>query len=242
MKKKVLAFILLFFSFLSPVVHASSFFGSNDVAQVLSKPFVSILLLTCASVFLVVEVFVPAFGIFGFLGVFSYVLYFWANIAVGNAEWYTLLFFLAGVICGGVELLIPGFGLPGICGIALISTGLILGMGNIQLAVMSFAIAIIVAAVVFVVFVRKGFKSRFFRRLILDQSASTEKGYVSATDHSQLIGKRGMTLTDLRPTGFILVEDAKYDALSEGKIIKKDSEIEIIRMDGSNIIVRRIEG
>lgn len=242
MKKKAFFSLLLFFLFLSPVVHASSLFESNYVAQVLSKPFVSVLLLTCASVFLVIEVFVPAFGIFGFLGIFSYVLYFWANIAMGNAAWYTLMFFIAGLICGGVELLIPGFGLPGIFGIVLISTGLILGMGNLQLAVLSFAIAIIVSALVFTLFVRKGFESRVFRHLILDQKASTEEGYVSSTVHSRLIGKQGIALTDLRPSGFILVDDVKYDALSDGKIIKKDSMIEIAHIDGSNIIVRRMDG
>ena len=48
-----------------------------------------------------------------------------------------------------------------------------------------------------------------------------------------------MTETILRPAGTIMVEDERLDAVSQGDFIPKGSPIEIIRVEGGKIIVRR---
>ena len=46
-------------------------------------------------------------------------------------------------------------------------------------------------------------------------------------------------LATLRPSGKVLINDAAYDAVSEGNFIEKDTPIVVLKLDGSKIVVTR---
>lgn len=81
---------------------------------------------------------------------------------------------------------------------------------------------------------------KLFKRIILTDSTSTEKGYVSNKNRLELIGVEGMTLTALRPSGTVLIDDERIDVVSEGAFIPKDRKVRIIKTEGSRIVVREV--
>lgn len=45
-------------------------------------------------------------------------------------------------------------------------------------------------------------------------------------------------MTDLRPAGTAIVGNERLDVVSEGSFIKRDSLIEVVKVEGSRIVVR----
>lgn len=72
-------------------------------------------------------------------------------------------------------------------------------------------------------------------------SSSDQEGYAAATTDEELIGKKGKTLTDLKPAGHILVGDKRLQAVSESGYISKDQEVVILRGDGAHYVVKKGE-
>jgi membrane-bound ClpP family serine protease len=79
---------------------------------------------------------------------------------------------------------------------------------------------------------------KFRSPIILDEVQKKTEGYLSSNDLNYLLGKKGTAWTDLRPTGVGRIDGINFDVLSEGDYISADTEIEIIRVEGSKLIVR----
>jgi membrane-bound serine protease (ClpP class) len=76
----------------------------------------------------------------------------------------------------------------------------------------------------------------------LKASTSTSDGYVSASPTiNTLLGKRGVALTDLRPSGAALIDGKRTDVLTEGSFIKRGTAVRVIRVEGSGVVVTEDE-
>ena len=75
-------------------------------------------------------------------------------------------------------------------------------------------------------------------KLILTDATTTEEGYVSNVNRMELLGRIGQTLTPLRPAGTMLLDGERLDVVSEGNYINADQTVEIIKIEGSRIVVR----
>jgi len=79
---------------------------------------------------------------------------------------------------------------------------------------------------------------KFFKKIVLRDSTSTEEGYVSNKTRNDLVGKTGVTMTALRPSGTVVIGDERIDVVSEGNFIGKDVKVKIVKAEGSRIVVR----
>ena len=61
------------------------------------------------------------------------------------------------------------------------------------------------------------------------------------TDRPELLGKEGVTLTPLYPSGTAIFDDRHVDVLTEGEPIEKDERIKVVLSEGMRIVVRKIE-
>lgn len=210
------------------------------LAKLISKPYVSSLLLTLGLVGLVVEILTPGFGIGGTISIIGFGLFFGGNILAGNSNWTSLALFATGLLLLVVEGFVPGFGLPGISGIIFVTVGTVLAMGSLSSAIASLSIAIILTTIVTVILIKLGFRSKLLDRIVLKSEHSKERGYLSVDSSDIYLNKTGISVTELRPSGFIEIDGKRLDALSDGSFIPKDVQIEIFRVEGSKIFVRRI--
>lgn len=209
-------------------------------AKYISNPYISTLLLVLGFVGLVVEIMTPGFGIGGTISLLGFGLYFGGNILAGNSNWMSLLLFVLGLVLLIIEAMVPGFGLPGISGLVLVVVGTVLAMENIKTAIISLSIAIIISAILSFYLVKMGYKSKLFKSIVLNNKLDEEKGYSSGRNMDHLMDGEGISISELRPSGFIEIDGERLDALSEGEFIPKNSKVKVVRVEGSKIYVRRI--
>ncbi|HSH36735.1 NfeD family protein [Schnuerera sp.] len=209
-------------------------------AKILSSQYMSTLLLTIGFVGLVIEIFTPGFGIGGTISIIAFGLFFGGNILAGNSQWTSLAIFVTGLILLVIEAIVPGFGLPGISGIILVILGTILAMGSLSSALMSISIAIIITAIITMLLIKYGHRSPFLDKIVLSTHQKDEEGYLSSFTKEEYLAKEGISISELRPSGVIEIDGQRLDALSDGGYIPKQSKIQVIRVEGSKIIVRRV--
>jgi len=81
-------------------------------------------------------------------------------------------------------------------------------------------------------------KGKLKSPIILKEEQNKDKGYISSNDLKYLLGKQGVALTDLRPTGVGNFDGIDFDVISEGKYISKDTKLIIYKVQGSKLIVK----
>jgi membrane-bound serine protease (ClpP class) len=220
--------------------------GEGEVQQTFFQVFIDFLihpvvipiLLTIGFLGLVVELFTPRIGLPGIIGGLAFLLYFYAHIVTGIAGIGTFLLFALGIVLILLELVLPG-GIIGIFGFAAVLASFFLSGENfIHIGIsllIAFSISIIACVVMIKVYDKK---MKFFKKLILTDSTSTESGYVSNQNRTELIGVRGVTLTDLRPSGTVIVGEERIDVVTEGGFITRGTSVKFIKVEGSRIVVR----
>ncbi len=211
---------------------------SIKLAKYISSPYISSILLALGFIGMVVEILTPGFGIGGTVSIIGFGLYFGGNILAGNSNWTSLALFATGLILLLIEGLIPGFGLPGISGIILVVLGTILAMDNLTNAILSVSISIIITTIVSVILLKLGFRSKLLDEIILKTNHNTQKSSINL-GKEVLLGKEGIAVSELRPTGFIEIDGERYDALTEGYFLPKGTPVIVAKVEGIKIFVRR---
>jgi membrane-bound serine protease (ClpP class) len=59
-------------------------------------------------------------------------------------------------------------------------------------------------------------------------------------DHSALLGKIGVTDTEMRPSGTVLIDNEIYDAKTDGEYIEAGRGVRVSRVRGKKIFVIRV--
>ncbi|WP_096551218.1 NfeD family protein [Ureibacillus thermosphaericus] len=214
---------------------------AEKLARFLTNPIVVTLLLTIASLGLVLELFSPGFGAPGIIGIISLILFFFGHTVAGFAGFETIILFIIGFVLLIAELFVPG-GILGLVGGAIMIISLLFAGESIVHMAYSIIIALAIAIIGMVVLVKFfGKNLHVFSKLVLKEATSTEEGYVSNVNRIDLIGKEGITITPLRPSGTVLVDDERIDVVSEGSYIDSNKKVKVIEVEGSRIVVREIK-
>ncbi len=83
--------------------------------------------------------------------------------------------------------------------------------------------------------------SRLGKNFVLQDRSDSSGGYVAADQAKKsLVGKRGMTLSMLRPAGKVKIEDMRIDAVGDGEFISKDCEVVVTKVEGNRVVVRKV--
>lgn len=210
----------------------------EKLARFLTNPVVIPFLLTIGILGLVIELFSPGFGIPGVVGLTSLALYFFGHMVAGLAGYEALLLFILGLIFILLEFFVPG-GILGILGMSAVVGSLFMAGENNALIAVSLLIAIVVSLTVSILLVKVFNKNmKFFKKMVLKDATTTEEGYVSNVNRVELLGKIGTALTPLRPAGIANIDDERVDVVTEGSFIDKDSEVIVVKVEGSRIVVR----
>jgi membrane-bound serine protease (ClpP class) len=53
-----------------------------------------------------------------------------------------------------------------------------------------------------------------------------------------LVGRDGVAMTDLRPSGTALVGEERVDVVTEGEFISQGSPLRVLRSEGYRLVVR----
>jgi len=215
---------------------------SENLARVLTNPFVAPLLLTIGIAGIVIEIFTVGWGVAGTIGLLSLGLYFAGNLLAGFTGWEAILLFLLGIILLGVEAFVPGFGVPGIGGIACLVASIIMAAPSWEAGIISLVFALVGTIVLLLLSFKLLNRRKFWNRLVLGTSYKTEDGYIpQAQDLSRHIGAKGIAHTILRPAGTVVLEDGtRLDVVADGEYIARGGKVEVVRVEGIRVIVRPV--
>jgi len=212
------------------------------VAQFLTRTDVASLLLLIGMVAIIIEVFVPGFGVPGIIGIICFGLYFGGNFLAGYTEWWAIMLFIIGLVLLAIEIAVPGFGIFGITGIIAILAGLVFSASDPAKGMISVGIALLAALMAVPILYKFFGGPQLLRKLVLTEQvvAVDSNQPTQQPQTAQLIGKSGTVITALRPAGIVEIDGVKYDVVSDGEYILPGEKIKVVEAAGSKIVVTRL--
>jgi membrane-bound serine protease (ClpP class) len=228
---------------------------ADFLIQALASPAVSGFLLMIGFVALYIELHTPGIGIGGFLATVCFVLFFWANFMGATSGWLEVLLFGAGIACLLLEVFVlPGFGIFGLGGGPLVLASLILASQTFilphnpyQFAQLQKSLLTIAGAgvgfVITAILVRKWLpRAPIVGEVFLEppqgEEAESIRRREALADFGALLGARGTTTTQLVPAGKARFGNRLVDVVSDGDLIPRGAEIEVVEVHGNRVIVR----
>lgn len=151
-----------------------------------------------------------------------------------------IILFIAGFILIGIEMAIPGFSIPGVSGIICLVVAIFLVSDSFVEGAIIALIIMALLGIMFAVILGILSKAKLKSPIILRDEQNKEKGFISSNDLKYLLGKQGVAVTDLRPSGTADFDGIEFDVISEGKYISKGTRLEIYKVQGSKLIVKAV--
>ncbi|NLK33932.1 MAG: serine protease [Gracilibacteraceae bacterium] len=152
----------------------------------------------------------------------------------------TAFLYVMGMVLLMVEALAPGFGVAGISGIILVLASIVMISSSFFQAMLLLIGTIAITVLLVVALYRMGYGKRFVKSMILNTEQKNEEGYVSTKGYDKYLGMRGIVATPLRSAGTVLIDGNRIDAVSEAEFIDKGVEVEVIKIEGSRIVVKKV--
>ena len=158
--------------------------------------------------------------------------------------WVPTILIALGILLVFIEILIlPGFGAAGVPGIVLfcVGIGMIWVKSGVKIALLFTSIALIFVIPIAIIVLTLIRDTAIGKTFILNASESSDQGYHAAPKElTTLVGKSGKTVTPLRPAGVALINGQRVDIVTQGEFVEPETEIEVIQVEGSRVVVRSL--
>ncbi len=224
----------------------------EKIIRFINNPVITSILMMVIMVGMFMEIKTPGWGVPGTASLIALALFFGSGYILELASIMDILLFIVGVILIIVEIfVIPGFGIFGIAGIILMIAGLFMGLVSdfplvetdmLSIAIIQLAGSFILSGIAIYFLAKILPKTEIWNNLILSKGIKAKSGYTSNKEFNHLVGLKGEALTDLRPSGTAMLEGKRYDVVTQGDYIVKDSNIEVMEVEGSKIVVKTLVG
>ena len=204
---------------------------------------------------LFVEFKTPGFGVFGIGGLICLLVVFASNYVAGLAGAEPILFFALGLLLIGIELFVfPGILIFGFIGLLLSFGSLVWSLADIWpqnsgvFDWMVFAeplfqilVGLSIALAGILILSKLLPKTWIWEKLILSATAGNNppKEAHSTTNSLGVLGKEGVALTPLLPSGRVEIEGKSYDATAPFSSIRKGDPIVVTAEQGFSLVVEK---
>ena len=148
-----------------------------------------------------------------------------------------IVLLIVGFVLAGIEMAVPGFGLPGISGIISLVLGIIFTADTVSEGIIMAIIVIVILGVMLAVAMALLGSKKMKSPMVLREDVKGDQGFLESSDLEYLVGKEGVAATDLRPTGKGNFDGIEFDILSGGSYIKKGQSIKISKVKDNKLIV-----
>lgn len=208
---------------------------------ILQSDWIGLFIVGLGTMFLIGEILVNARGIFALLGIGFIVYYFYHFLMDPSTFVIMLIIYFVGLLLIIIDGKIVNDGTLATLGVVGMILSVVLPAPNFYAGLYA-VIGIILGGAASFLFL-KVFKSRnMWSKIALKDRLTTEKGYTSLSEeYERLIGKEGITKTDLRPVGTIEIEGKDYSAISNAQWMNKGTKVIVVEVDGTKILVKELK-
>ena len=225
----------------------------DEVVSFFMNPLLRTLLILLIVGGIYFELQAPGIGFPLAAAVVGILLYFIPSYLSGLSENWEIILFFIGVLLLAAELfLIPGFGIAGVTGIVCMLASLVLvsvnnklfdftfvAAADLELMLLMTGISTCLVFILFFAFGKQVLKNSYFKKITLQEQQLSQDGYTVNTVEN-LVGQRGKTYTDLRPSGKVWVNGQLYDAYTSGEFIAEQLEVEVKGQQMGSLKVKAI--
>ncbi len=152
-----------------------------------------------------------------------------------------VILFIAGLVLLMIEMFMPGFGIAGGVGIVLLIIGIVMTARTVLEALVMILVLILLIALLLLVILRSAKKGKLSKKLILRSASKREAGFTATENSTSLIGKEGIAVSPLRPSGIGEFDGKRLDVVSEGLYMECGEKIRIVQAEGRRIVVKAVE-
>jgi len=153
----------------------------------------------------------------------------------GIAQIGIVLLYVFGMALVVAEIFLPG-AILGLFGLVCVIAAIWLAFGFGHALLGGVLVALTAVSVPFLVWIWV----RVINRVLVMKE--TEKEATGAVvQHKSLVGREGVALTQLRPSGMARFGDLKVDVVSEGPVIERDARVKVVEVQGNRIVVREVQ-
>lgn len=167
----------------------------------------------------------------------THLILFGSRILCQTNNFYPLAIFIFGCIFIVLEIFIPGFTLTGVIGILGYLTSIILAFSDYKYGLL----AIIISLNLNVTFIRfmfkKGYTLKGLTHFVLSTQSNLKENKEEIDELEKLIGKAAKSISSLGPTGFVMIDGLKYNAISYDGYLDNNLDLKVIAVKGRYLIV-----
>ena len=160
------------------------------------------------------------------------------SLLAGNIP--VMIMMLVGVGLLVFEMYIPGFGAPGISGIALLALGFVLLKPSLAQGLVLFVMLAAILCVALSICLYSASKGRLGKSKLVLNDVAVSADAAENNDMNYFIGREGVAHTALRPAGIGEFDGVKLNVVSDGEFITKAKPIRVQSVEGNRIVVCEI--
>ncbi len=159
--------------------------------------------------------------------------------------YWSLILVAVGLTVIVLELFIPSAGVLGIIAAILLISGVIVGfVSGIQTGLIMLLAVLIILPVMFAVLIKAWPHTPIGRRILIGpvshEDVIPQGEYY--TEIKTLEGQLGVVRTIMLPSGMVMINGKKYDAISDGMALEPGDTIKVAAVRGNRIVVTRYDG
>lgn len=152
---------------------------------------------------------------------------------------------LVGLLIVFLELFIPSAGVLGIlAAICLISAIIVAFLHSVTTGLIVLLVTLVAVPILLAIMVKIWPHTPIGRRVMIGKMKAEEVMPQNEvyTEIKNLVGQLGVAKTKMLPSGSVVINDRKYDALSDGFAIEAGQAIKVSAVKGNRILVQPYEG
>lgn len=152
-----------------------------------------------------------------------------------------VLLLVIGFILVVVEMYVPGFGVPGITGIACLIAGVIMKANSALEALIMAIVIIALLCVALSISIHSVSKGRLAKSKLVLHETATDAASIGETDLKYYLGREGTATTVLRPAGMGEFDGVKLNVVSDGEFIAAGEKVLVTSVEGNHIVVKAVK-
>lgn len=167
----------------------------------------------------------------------THLILFGSRILYQTNNFYPLAIFIFGCIFIVLEIFIPGFTVTGVIGILGYLTSINLAFSDYKYGLLAIIISLNLNIAFLRFMFKKGYTLKGLTHFVLSTQSNLKENKEEIDELEKLIGKEAKSISSLGPTGFVLVDEVKYNAISYDGYLDNNLDLKVIAVKGRYLIV-----